>query len=45
MDGMARPCGVDDPDAEGNRHIHTGILQNAEGSVKPRGAVNAAGAI
>ncbi len=36
MDGMARPCGVDVPDAEGSRHVHAGILQNAEGSVKQR---------
>src|SRR4029077_18363378 len=39
MDRVARPCGVDNPDAEGSRHAHVGILQNAEGSVKPRGAV------
>lgn len=36
MDGMARPCGVDVPDAEGSRHVHGGILQNAEESVKQR---------
>jgi hypothetical protein len=36
MDGMARPCGVDIPDAEGSRHVHVAILQNAEGSVKQR---------
>jgi hypothetical protein len=36
MDGMARPCGVDIPDAEGSPHIRVGILQNAEGSVKQR---------
>jgi len=43
MDGMARPCGVDIPDAEGSQHAHVGILQNAEESVKPPGAVQAAG--
>ena len=34
MDGMARPCGVDIPDAEGSQHIHAGILQNEGVSVK-----------
>jgi len=38
MDGMARSCGVDSPDAEGEPHSHAGILQNAGGSVKPCGA-------
>jgi hypothetical protein len=37
MDGMARPCGVDIPDAEGSQQAHAGILQNAGGSVKPLG--------
>src|SRR5512141_2403951 len=41
MDGMARPCGVDIPDTEGSQHAHECILQKAEGSVKPRGAVRA----
>jgi hypothetical protein len=39
MDGMARPCGVDIPDGEGEPHTHAGILPNAGGSVKPCGAV------
>ena len=34
MDGMGRPCGVDVPDAEGSRHVHVGILQNALQMVK-----------
>ena len=43
MDGMARSCGVDIPEAEGEPHAHAGILQNAGGSVKPCGAVCATG--
>jgi hypothetical protein len=42
MDGMARSCGVDSPDAEGEPHSHADILQNDGGSVKPRGADHAA---
>jgi hypothetical protein len=43
MDRMARSCGVDIPEAEGEPHAHAGILQNAGGSVKPCGAVCATG--
>ena len=43
MDGMARSCGVDIPDGEGDPHTHAGILPNAGGSVKPRGVVRATG--
>jgi len=43
MDGMARSCGVDIPDEEGDPLAHTGILQNDDGSVKPRHAVGAMG--
>ena len=44
MDGMARPCGVDIPDAAGSQHAHVGILQNAGRSVKPRNTIHAVGA-
>lgn len=44
MDGTARPCGVDIPDAEGSPHAHVGILQNAGESVKPHGAIHMVGA-
>jgi hypothetical protein len=43
MDGMARSCGADIPDAEGGPQAHAGILQNDGGSVKPRREVGAAG--
>src|SRR5256885_13283958 len=39
MDGMARSCGVDIPDTEGEPYNPSGILQNAGGSVKPYGVV------
>lgn len=43
MDGMARSCGADIPDAEGGPQAHVGILQNDGGSVKPRREVGAEG--
>jgi hypothetical protein len=43
MDGMARSCGADIPDAEGGPQAHAGILQNDGGSVKPRRVVGAVG--
>ena len=43
MDGMARSCRVEIPEAEGEPHAHAGILQNAGGSVKPCAAVCATG--
>jgi len=42
MDGMARSCGADIPDAEGGPQAHVGILQNDGESVKPRRVVGAA---